>query len=193
MNQKKSVFSLLGGIFLMCSGFFMLVTTASNMIRSVRAATSIGNILALNIDILLLLCGLFILLRRKLPAAIMMCAVVALFLSNVAYNLTAGGASYNWLITGCILGAYTLFAAGLFGRGVYALVMCLCAAALRFVPFVRQLIGFPSLVKYNSGLLLVNNLSSLFGTVLMIAAMVMAGLWLLGLVRQKQAQPPYRG
>ena len=34
MNQKKSVFSLLGGIFMMCAGFFSVVLSMINLIRA---------------------------------------------------------------------------------------------------------------------------------------------------------------
>ena len=181
MDSKNRVFSLLGGIFLMASGFFLLVTTTTNMARSAAAAADFGNIIALNIDLLFLLCGLFLLLRKPRVAASMMCAICGLYVLNVALHIVIRSSSYNWFTTICIFLAYALFAAGMFGKGVYALIMCLAAAFFRFMPFITQLIGFPHLIKYSNALLLINNISSLFGSMLLIAAMVRAGLYLFSL------------
>ena len=192
MNQKKSVFSLLGGIFMMCAGFFSVVLSMINLIRASQfSAVSFGSVIGLILNILILLCGLFLLLRKPRVAAIMMCCVAGLFVLNVVLNLTINSATYNWFTTVCYFFAYGLFAAGLFGKGVYALIMCLGAAFFRFMPFIVQLTRFSSSIRFG-GLSILNSSVSLLSAMLTIAAMVMAALYLFKQDRVAPARPPYQ-
>lgn len=171
MNQKKNVFALIAGICLMAASFLMFISTARNMVLSIQYhSLNYSTFVAFFLEIALLLAGLFLLLRKKLVAAIMMCVVAFLYLVNVVTGLTF------WLV--CIFFAYGLLGAALFGKGIYGLIMCLGAAFFRFIPFVRQLVNFPRSFGYGGISALMSTLS-LLSVMLMITAMVMAGLYLL--------------
>ena len=73
-----------------------------------------------------------------------------------------------------------LFAAGLFGRGVYGLIMCLAAAFFRLIPYGNSLKSLPQLLS-NGGLSSFGAVSTQFASLLTIAGMVMAGLYLFSL------------
>ncbi|MBR0208666.1 MAG: hypothetical protein IJQ43_07210 [Oscillospiraceae bacterium] len=189
MNQKKNIFGLLGGIFLMSAGFCSFLITAVGLIRSLRYSVNFNSILGACVAVLILLCGLFLLLRKPLVAAIMMSAAAFFYILNISLTAIIYTARYDWVSVVCIFLAYALFAAGLFGRGVYALVMCLAAATIRFFPLVSQLTAFPRSVSYG-GLSVFNSSLSLLSSLLILAGMIMAGLCLFR--KEKAAPAPAR-
>ena len=178
MNQKKNIFAILGGIFLMSAGFLSLIVSTISLINTLRyTSLSFGSVILFNLNILLLLCGLFVLLRKPRVAAIMMCVVAGLYVLNILLNVTVNHVQYVWFTVICVILAYGLLAAGMFGKGLYALIMCLGAAFCRFIPFIKQLINYPANLRHGA-LSAVTGTFSLLSSMLVIAAMVMIGLYL---------------
>ena len=176
MNSEKRVFAILGGIFLMVAGFFSFLPAVASFISGLRHSFPLRPFLLLSIAILLLLGGLFLLLRKPRVTAIMMCAVTV---SYVVYYAALSRALFAPAVL-CLLLSCALFAAGLFGRGVYGLIMCLAAAFFRLIPYGNSLKSLPQLLS-NGGLSSFGAVSTQFASLLTIAGMVMAGLYLFSL------------
>lgn len=177
MQNGKKLFSLLGGIFLMASGTMSILLT---LIRLIGRMTYFNYQQAFSIQLLLLciLCGLFLLLRKKLPAAIMM-SVAALFclvryFSALGLSITHGQA-LNFILLFLNFSAFAVFAVGLYFKRLTGFILCLVAAGVRFLTWmigaIRMIVhgGFSAIVFFDYCAVL-----------LLVAGMVMAAFYLKG-------------
>lgn len=176
MQKGKPVFALLAGIFLLAFGSFSLL----NMLLFGGGGITIIGRLDILLGLLYCLVGLFLLLRKPLPAAILMSAA-ALVMGINTVSLIRFFAEFRMIlpIAAQVLSllALILFAVGLYGKRVFALIMCLIAAGLYLLSPVIDLALYRSLNF--------STLRSLFMTFTLIAAMVFAGLYLFSLGKEE--------
>ena len=170
MQNGKKLFSMLAGIFLMAAGTIWLIV---QLLRAFRLGMNLNLAANLNMDLLILLAGLFLLLRKYTPAAILI-FVTAFFclLSYIQSLITMFGYGFNaMLIINLLLGiaVFVLFGVGLLMKKTGALVMCLIAAGLRFILFVISV--------FRAGGANAVLLITYFATLLLIGGIVMAGLY----------------
>ena len=175
MQNGKKLFSLLGGIFLMASGTLSILLT---LIRLIGRMTYFTYQQAFSIQLLLLciLCGLFLLLRKKLPAAIMM-SVAALFCLIRYFSALgmyiANGQALSFILLFLTFAAFVIFAVGLYFKRLPGFILCLVAAGVRFLSW---LIGAIRLIAHGGFSAIV--LFDYCAVLLLVAGMVMAAFYL---------------
>ncbi len=184
MQNGKRIFSLLGGIFLIVAGVIYLGGYLTNILRY-GFVFNFGVFLSTSMFILMSLCGLFLLLRKTTPAAIMILVVALLYLiisiQNVTVAIRSGRGLQNVAVYALIIASYILFGIGLFKRKTAAFLLCIIAAGVRFFAQILSLILNGATLR---------GVSSYFSTLLLIAGMVMAALYLKG---SREAAPQYEG
>ncbi len=173
MQNGKKLFSMLAGIFLMAVGSIWLILQLLNAGNMIQYAP-LNLVANLQLDLLILLAGLFLLLRKTTPAAIMMLAaslfVVVSYLQAIIGMVRYG--SFNALTVINFLlavGSFVLFGVGLLLKKTGALVMCIIAAGIRLILLVLSFVR-------TTGMTL-RGVFSILATLLLIGGIVMAGLY----------------
>ncbi len=195
MNRNKNIFALLAGILLMVCGTIMLFSNkyVFSMLLSSNAKNMIHAFAILQTNILMILGGLFLLLRKTKVAAIMLLVAAVMYfivaiisISNYILLSKNGNDSISQNVPRycavMVLFFVTLLlsAVALFLKRTGALVTCLIAAGCRFLWLIINYSGGISF----SAMAVLNILVAL----LQITALVFAGLYLFG--KDDAAQVP---
>ena len=175
--KRGTVPFVLAGVCLLLYGTYSLL----NQLRSILAYFSYNLNISLNViaaivmNLALLLCGLFLVLRKPKAAAAMamVAAVMRLSIPAILY-MRSGSISPSSLLWSALLFLSLLFfAIGLFGRGAFALVMCILGASLGLANVARNLIQVFNL-SFDISLL-----TNYFFTLHLYVGMILAGIALL--------------
>ena len=184
MNSKKNIFALLGGIFLMVAGTILLINNAISIIRGISYYSNPLNLLTASVNIhvyiLIILGGLFLMLRKMKPASIMLIIAASLCLITLGMNVirtakysgTGINVAKNIGTSLLFMLSFLFLGIGLCLKRTGALVMCMIAAGCRFIWLFVAYIGA---TRFTAMMIF-----AILAALLHITAAVFAGLYLSG-------------